>query len=149
MTAYQLRKAHDDDRDRIAEIWHASASLPGVGPPDMPSYDQLRARVDGELGLGWVVTVAQGEDGLIGFVAIKPAQRYLAELFVCPRHLGGGVGKALLDHAKRAMPKGFALFTTSTNARARRFYEREGLVLDREGPHPRSGHPVSHYRWGG
>ncbi len=149
MTPYQLRKANDHDRDRIAEIWHSSASLPDVGPPQMPSYDHLRARVDDELAAGWAVTVAQGEDGLIGFVAIKPAQRYLAELFVCPRHLRSGIGKALLDEAKRAMAGGFTLFTTSANTRARRFYEREGLVLDREGAHPQWGHPVSYYRWNG
>lgn len=149
MISYRLRKANDSDRDRIAEIWHSSSSLPDVGPPVMPSYDDLRACVDDELIAGCEVTVAEGADGLVGFVAIKPEARYLAELFVCPHHLRSGIGKALLDDAKRSMAAGFILFTTSKNARARRFYEREGLVLDHEGPHPRCGHPVSYYRWDG
>ncbi|MBA4492070.1 GNAT family N-acetyltransferase [Paracoccus sp. S1E-3] len=149
MTRFHLRMANDSDHDRIAEIWHSSGSLPDVGPVEMPSHDFLRARVDDELATGCVVTVAEGEDGLIGFVAIKPEARYLAELFVCPKHLQSGIGKALLDEAKRAMADGFTLFTTSRNARARRFYEREGLILDHEGPHPRWGHPVTHYRWTG
>lgn len=106
MTPYQLRKANDHDRDRIAEIWHSSASLPDVGPPQMPSYDHLRARVDDELAAGWAVTVAQGEDGLIGFVAIKPAQRYLAELFVVPtpfavRDRQGPAGRGQARHGGR------------------------------------------------
>ena len=149
MTSYRLRKANDGDRARIAEIWHSSAGLPDVGPPRMPSYDDLRTWVDDEVMADCEVVVAQGEAGLIGFVAIKPEARYLAELFVCPHHLGSGIGTALLDQAKRTMADGFTLFTTSANARARRFYEREGLVLDHEGPHPRWSHPVSHYRWDG
>jgi len=98
---------------------------------------------------GWAVTVVEADDGIIGFVAIKPTDRTLAELFLSPEHLGGGIGKALLDHAKAAMPGGFSLFTTSRNARARHFYEREGLVSLREEPHPRSGHPVTYYGWNG
>ncbi|NHF74281.1 GNAT family N-acetyltransferase [Paracoccus xiamenensis] len=147
--SYQFRAANDGDRDRIAKIWHSSASLPDVGPPTMPSFDDLRARVDEEMATGWVVTVAEGDTGLIAFLAIKPEQRYLDQLFVCPRHLGAGIGTALMNFAKRAMPDGFTLYTTSRNARARHFYEREGLVWDRDGAHPRAGHPISFYRWDG
>ncbi|WP_185968480.1 GNAT family N-acetyltransferase [Paracoccus sp. M683] len=143
----QLRPASDDERDQIARIWHSSASLPDVGPPVMPSYDQLRARVDEELAGGWVVTVAVDQGEIVGFIAMKPDDRNLAELFVSPRQLGNGVGKRLLDHAKTVMRDGFTLFTTSRNARARHFYEREGLVVERQGLHPRSGHSVTHFRW--
>lgn len=71
-----------------------------------------------------------------------------AEMFLSRSTLAG-IGKALLDHAKAAMPSGFTLFTTSQNTRARHFYEREGLVALREEPHPRSGHPVTYYEWNG
>ena len=113
----------------------------------MPSRADLRRRVDQELASGWQVTVADGADGLLGFMALRPEQAILAELFVCPSHLGKGIGKALLEHAKATMPRGFTLFTTSANKGARRFYEREGLVAVSEAPHPRSGHPVTYYAW--
>lgn len=96
---------------------------------------------------GWVVTVAHIDHEIAGFAAMTPTQSRLAELFVCPRHLGNGIGKLLLDHAKSVMRNGFSLFTTSRNYRARQFYEREGLVIEREDRHPRSGHPVTYYRW--
>jgi GNAT superfamily N-acetyltransferase len=147
MHPYSLRPATDDDRDRIAEIWHSSASLPNVGPPVMPSYAQLRQRVDEEMASGWCVTVATEGQALLGFVAMRPGDAVLAELFVCPKQLGKGVGKMLLEHAKAETPGGFSLFTTSANSGARRFYEREGLVALREATHPRAGHPVTYYGW--
>ena len=147
--SYGLRPAVTADRARIGEMWHASASLPGVGPKIMPSRAELRRRVDDEMASGWQVSVAADAGGLLGFVATRPAQKMLAELFVCPAHLGRGIGKALLHHAMAEMPGGFTLFTTSANAGARRFYEREGLVALREAPHPRAGHPVTYYGWQG
>ena len=132
-----LRPAREADRDAIADIWHASASLPDVGPPDMPSRRELRLRVDVEMATGWQVTIAEAGGASIGFLAIRPSEATLNELFVRPDHLGGGVGRALFEHAKAAMPDGFTLYTRSSNARARRFYEREGMVPLREDVHPR------------
>ncbi len=145
----ELRAAREDERDQIAQIWHASASLPDVGPPQMPSYEALRARLDEEFAKGWEVAVLVAEGAVIGFVAIKRDESYLAELFISPSYLGAGLGARLLDHAKAVMPDGFTLFTTSQNTRARHFYEREGLLEERQSLHPRSGHPVTHYRWDG
>tara|TARA_R110002020_G_scaffold114612_1_gene263768 strand:- start:137 stop:487 length:351 start_codon:yes stop_codon:yes gene_type:complete len=113
----------------------------------MPSYAALRKRVDEEFDSGWQVTVVDTDGDVVGFLAIRPKDKVLSELFLSPGLLGRGLGKALLDHAKSAMPGGFTLFTTSRNQKARRFYEREGLIALREEPHPRSGHPVTYYCW--
>jgi putative acetyltransferase len=145
--ACELRPATEADRDAIAEIWHTSASLPGVGPPVMPAARELRERVDREFAAGWQVTVAVREDRVAGFVAIKPAEAILAELFVRPEAIGTGAGKVLLAHAMEAMPAGFTLFTRSGNARARRFYERAGLTFLRNDVHPRAGDPITYYGW--
>jgi len=146
---FELRGTRENERDQIAKVWHSSASLPDVGPPQMPSYEVLRARVDEELASGWVVTVAVDGGEIAGFVALRPEESYLAELFVSPSYLGCGLGKRLLDHAKTVMQDGFTLFTTTKNARARHFYEREGLIPERESLHPRTGHPITYYRWNG
>lgn len=144
-----LRLATDPDRDRIAAIWHAGASLPGVGPPILPGPQDLRRRLDDEIAGGWQVTVAERQGEIVGFVAIDPARRLLAELFLDPAHLHRGIGKLLLDHAKFAMPHGFLLFTTAANARARHVYEREGLLVTHAATHPRGGHRVIWYEWPG
>lgn len=145
--AYKLRPSIEADRDAIAEVWHSSASLPGVGPPAMPTLDELRERVDVEFTAGWDVTVAARGSDLIGFVAIKPREAVLDQLFVRPESIGGGIGRALLAHAMATRPSGFTLHTRSTNERARRFYEKAGLILLRHAAHPRSSDPVTYYGW--
>ncbi|MFT4181442.1 MAG: N-acetyltransferase, partial [Rhizobium sp.] len=145
--AYQLRPAIEADHDAIAEIWHGSASLSGVGPLVMPAEAEMRERVAAEFAGGWNVTVAVRAHEIVGFVAIEPGEAVLAELFVRPASIGSGIGRALLAHAMSAMPQGFTLITRSTNLRARDFYEKAGLVALRDDRHPRTGDPVICYGW--
>ena len=142
-----LRPAVDQDRDAVAAIWHESAALPTVGPARMPSQADLRARVDVEMETAWDVTVAEQHGAVVGFLAIKRSEAVLAELFLRPAAIGQGIGQALMAHAKLSMPAGFTLYTRTGNARARRFYERAGLVVLRTETHPRDGDPIVFYGW--
>jgi ribosomal protein S18 acetylase RimI-like enzyme len=142
-----LRPALPADYDAIAEIWHAGASLPTVGPPIMPTPEQLRRRVDAEFDAGWKVTLAVRDHQIVGFIAITPQQAHVEELFIRPDALGGGIGQALLAHAMAKMPEGFTLFTRTGNSRARRFYEKAGLIALREDIHPRFGDAIIYYSW--
>jgi putative acetyltransferase len=144
---FTLRPALETDHDGIAGIWHESASLPGVGPALMPTPTELRERIGREIAGGWVVTIAVRDREIIGFVAVTPHRAVLNEIFVRPASIGRGIGKALLDCAKRTMPQGFVLYTRATNMRARRFYEQAGLTHFLDGIHPSSGDPVAHYAW--
>jgi ribosomal protein S18 acetylase RimI-like enzyme len=146
-SGWVLRPATYIDHDSIAEVWHASASLQGVGPPEMPTVADLRRRVDAEMASEWKVTVADQSGDVIGFAAIKPNDAVLDQLFVQPGLIGGGLGRALLEHCMRAMPHGFTLHTASSNNRACKFYEKAGLRFLRYDAHPRTGHPVSYYSW--
>lgn len=148
MTAdFSIRPATAADLDAITEIWHAGASLPGVGPPVLAPVAELRARVDLEIAAGWQLTVAVRNGLVLGFLATKPRDAILDQLFVRPGELGAGIGRALLEHAMAAMPNGFTLFTRPSNERALRFYERAGLVHLRDDVHPRFGDPIVYYGW--
>jgi ribosomal protein S18 acetylase RimI-like enzyme len=142
-----LRPLRDADREAVAAVWHESAGLPGVGPPVMPAAAELRRRLDEGLSEGWAITVAAQGPEVVGFVAVRPREAILQELFVRPGLIGAGIGRALLEHAMSAMPEGFTLYTRSANARGRRFYERAGLVFLRTGTHPRTGDPIACYGW--
>jgi ribosomal protein S18 acetylase RimI-like enzyme len=142
-----LRPATNVDYVSIAEVWYASASLPGVGPPEMPTQEELRQRVDAEMASGWEVTVIDRSGVVVGFAAIKPREAVLDQLFVQPGLIGGGFGRTLLEHCMQAMPEGFTLHTASSNNRARIFYEKAGLRFLRHDAHPRTGHPVTYFGW--
>jgi GNAT superfamily N-acetyltransferase len=71
----------------------------------------------------WVVDEA-GE--VVGFASF--GHELLGHLYVAPRAQGRGIGRVLLDKVKERRPAGFTLWTHQPNARARAFYEREGLA---------------------
>lgn len=145
--SFVLRPATCSDHDAIADIWHSSASLPGVGPPVMPTINELRRRVDDEIAAGWVVTVAEHNSAIVGFAAVKRNAAILDQLFVRPGQIGSGVGRALFNSCLEQMPAGFTLHTASSNNKARRFYEKAGMQVLRQDVHPRTGHPVTYYVW--
>lgn len=144
---HEIRIARPADFDAVAEVWHESASQPGVGPPSMPTKVELRKRVEIEAYRRWLLLVATFDNKIVGLLALKMKERVLDQLFVHPSQFGKGLGLKLFDRAKAELPLGFTLHTASTNIRARKFYEREGLIFVREGSHPRTGHPVSYYVW--
>jgi GNAT superfamily N-acetyltransferase len=53
---------------------------------------------------------------------------WIDQLYVDPASTGGGIGGALVDHAKARRPDGLKLWTFQDNRDARRFYERHGFV---------------------
>lgn len=142
-----LRPATDANLDVVASIWHAGASLPGIGPAALPPIDALRRRIDDELAEGWALTVAERRGEVVGFVALRLDEAVLDQLFVRPDSMGDGIGKALFAHAKAMMPAGFSLFTRPGNARALYFYERLGMTVLRHDIHPRFGDPIVFYAW--
>lgn len=84
---------------------------------------------------------------LLGFALVDPTTRYLDQLAVGPDHQGRGVAGLLVAEAKRLSPAGLALHVNQDNARAVRFYHRQGFVVAGEGRNPRSGLPIWTMRW--
>ena len=116
-----------DFKAQLATLWHASwlSSNPVIFPDD--TVEQVPRLIDEHMTLGWRVTLAMEEDKLIGFIALKPDQNWLDQLFIAPECQGRGVGAQLLNYAKSQMPEGFKLRTGIENNGARRFYNRFGL----------------------
>ena len=82
-----------------------------------------------------------------GFVTIDPKTGALDQLCVAPAERGSGLAAALLDEAKRRSPGVVELEVNEANARARRFYEREGFAIVGRGVSPLSGLPTLKMRW--
>jgi len=74
------------------------------------------------------VRIAVDAGSVVGLIAM--ANEEVDQLFIAPERQREGIGKALLDEAKRAFPERLRLYTHQRNDRARRFYEKEGFTIE-------------------
>ena len=93
------------------------------------------------------VVVADAAGQPIGFVTVDPRNGYLDQIVVAPEHWAGGVATALMAVAKNLSPAGLDLDVNTDNARAIRFYEKQGFVIAGAGINPISGKPVHRMQW--
>ena len=93
------------------------------------------------------IVIAQDGTALVGFVTIDRRSGYLDQLAVAPEAWGTGVGRQLLEEAKRLSPAGIVLHVNKDNARAIRFYEKAGFGIAGEDRNPHSGAPVHRMQW--
>jgi putative acetyltransferase len=107
-----------------------------------------RERWRGELVPDANIVVAEQADALVGFVTID-ASGYLDQLVVSPDQWGSDLGNALLEEAKRLSPDQITLLVNTDNARAIRFYERNGFAHAGGDVNPTSGRPVLRMEWKG
>jgi ribosomal protein S18 acetylase RimI-like enzyme len=96
--------------------------------PRLHTDDEHRAFIAGVVLPRQDVVVAEDDGSVAGFIAMAHAG-VVEHLYVHPDRQGRGIGSALLDEAKRRMPGGFRLWVFQQNDKARRFYERHGLVV--------------------
>ena len=120
-----LRPATAADVAQLTELYLATrrAAEPAM-PPQVHSPESVLAFMTGAVA-DKEVWVAE-DDEIIGFLTLDDA--FLDALYVGPDHQGFGVGTSLLDLAKARRPDGFALWVFASNAPARGFYHRHGLV---------------------
>jgi GNAT superfamily N-acetyltransferase len=90
----------------------------------------------------WPVRVAEDANGLVGFASVRPAvddvPAHLNALYVRRARWSTGLGQRLLDAVLGDEPATLEVFRD--NARARRFYARNGFVPDgTEQEEPRLG----------
>jgi ribosomal protein S18 acetylase RimI-like enzyme len=125
----ELRPATPDDLEAIATLWHSGWRDGHLGhvPAALLEHRRLedfRQRVPERLG---TTTVAVDESGLIGFVTVREDE--LEQLYVAARARGSGAARQLTEQGEKVIAGRFELAwlaVATGNARARRFYERNG-----------------------
>ena len=143
---FQLRPYRDDDEDAAIALWLDSWK---TAYPDIDFNARLiwwRERWRGELVPNANIVVAEQAQKLAGFVTID-RKGYLDQLVVGTAHWGSELGDALIDQAKRLSPDHISLLVNTDNARAIRFYERNGFVSVGGDVNPASGRPVLRMEW--
>jgi putative acetyltransferase len=142
-----LRAYQTDDEDASVALWLRTwqAAYPDI---DFAArLDWWRTRWRNELLPVAAVVIAETKDGMVGFVTIDAATRYLDQLVVAPEYWGSGVGRALVSEAKRLSPMGVELDVNVDNARALAFYDKCGFAVSGDGKNPITGRPIYRMSW--
>ncbi len=123
-----VRLATSEDAEALADLYSDArrAAVPQM-PPAMHTDEEHRGYYARQLAEAEVmVWVAECGGERLGFAMCTPT--FLDGLYVRPDLTGQGVGSLLLDVVEATHPDGYELWVFESNAGARRFYERRGLV---------------------
>ncbi|QCO03619.1 GNAT family N-acetyltransferase [Azospirillum argentinense] len=117
-----IRFATAADGPRCADIFlHGRRAAFSWQPEDRFGLDDYYDCVDGE-----EVLVAEAGGGVVGFISVDVADRFIHNLFIAPLWRGRGIGSALLREALTLLRGSAELACASRNAAARAFYEHNG-----------------------
>jgi putative acetyltransferase len=143
---FHLRAYREDDEDAAIALWLETwtTAYPNIDFAARVAW--WRERWRGELVPNASIVVAERAESLAGFVTID-RKGYLDQLVVGTPHWGSELGNALMDEAKRLSPDHISLLVNTDNARAIRFYERNGFVNAGGDVNPTSGRPVLRMEW--
>ncbi len=123
-----IRKMEHDDLGQVMEIW-LDTNKKAHDFIGEAYWTDSREAVASMLPQAEVY-VSLGEDGEIqGFLGLSGA--YIAGIFVREGSRSRGIGKTLLDYAKEIREK-LTLHVYQKNARAVKFYRREGFRVEAE-----------------
>lgn len=127
--AVLLRPAEPSDLSGLAEVHVAArtaAVVSGAMPPAVHTEDEVRAWVAGWDLTSYDVWLAEADGRVVAYA--RATATWLDDLHVLPDHQRAGIGGALLALVQARHPDGFGLWVFESNAPARAFYRRHGLV---------------------
>jgi putative acetyltransferase len=145
---FRLRPYRTEDEDAAISLWQHTwqKAYPSIDFAARVAWWRERWRK--ELVPNATIIIAEQSGELVGFVTIDPSG-YLDQLVVASDHWGTKLASALVGEAKRLSPDGITLLVNTDNARAIRFYQRNGFVHAGEAVNPTSGRPVLKMNWKG
>ncbi|CCJ09018.1 GNAT family N-acetyltransferase [Methylocystis sp. SC2] len=143
-----LRARVDADWPFILDVWVASWRVTYPEIDFEGRRDWLLRRIR-ELEEAGAVTLClfDAQSALAGFVVINPADGWLDQICVAPDRFGAGFGALLLSAARNVSPRLIRLDVNADNARAIRFYERDGFSRVGRGANTLSGRETVMMEW--
>ncbi len=146
-----LRRYRADDEDAAIALWLRTwrAAYPQL---DFAArLDDWRQRWRRELVPVAEIIIAEHESdretAMIGFVTVDPRTGYLDQIVVAPERWGSRLGAMLVEQARKLSPSGLDLDVNVDNARAIRFYRKEGFAISGTGINPISKKSVYRMSW--
>jgi putative acetyltransferase len=145
---FHLRPYRAEDEDAAIALWLETWRQAYPAIDFAARVPWWRERWRNELVPNAAIIVAEQAGAMVGFVTID-VTGYLDQLVVAPDRWGSEIAASLVDEAKRRSPAGITLLVNKDNARAIRFYARNGFVHAGEDVNPTSGKPVLKMAWKG
>ena len=142
-----IRPAAPADYPALADLWYDSWMSVGIANETDLTREGVRERFFRDVENRWDLFAAEENSAIVGLLALIPSEDRIDQIFVDPAARGTGIGLALLNFAKGAMPEGIVLTTHESNTRARTFYEREGFRLTGTEPDRVHRRTKCHYAW--
>jgi putative acetyltransferase len=146
VSTLHLRPYRPEDEAAAIELWYRTWQQAYPQIDFAARLEWWRERWRKDLVPKASIAVAEQDGALTGFVTID-GEGYLDQLVVDPEHWGSDAARLLVDEAKRLSPIGITLLVNKDNARAIRFYERNGFAHAGDDVNPTSGRPVLKMEW--
>jgi len=143
---FHLRPYRAEDEDAAIALWQRTWQQAYPTIDFAARVNWWRERWRSELVPKAAIVVAEQDGAPVGFVTID-ASGYLDQLVVAPDHWGSELATTLVNEVKRRSPDRITLLVNQDNARAIRFYERNGFMHAGEDVNPTSGRPVKKMEW--
>ena len=123
-----LRRAGADDAPALARIHLDARRAAGAGFPAPVHADaEYLPHLLADVLPAAEVWLAEAVGRPAGMLVLEGD--LLADLYVDPTAQGGGIGSALIEHAKALRPGGLRLWVFVSNTPARAFYRARGFVV--------------------
>ena len=142
-----IRPTRSDEYDEVARVWVNSWASTGIEAASDALLEKMHSRIQAQAAKGWSLHVADDGGVIAAMLAMRLPDGCLGQLFVAPDYQGQGLGKRLLAFAREQMPNQIWLRCVRENAKAWRWYEREGFVFEKEEANPMTGFMIKFYRW--
>jgi putative acetyltransferase len=124
-----LRPYRDDDLEAVLDVWYRASLIAHSFLSEEFLEAEQRQIAEAFLPVS-ETTVAEADGRVVGFLSLIDTE--VGGIFVDPEYQGRVIGRALMDHARRARPD-LELGVFEDNLLGRRFYEAYGfLQVDRQ-----------------
>ena len=147
-SSYIIREYREEDFDAVTILWRIASekSLPDFQREKGHFFYEDRDFFRDHILKNNQVWVVEMEARPVAFLAME--NDFIDRLYVDPDYQRRGIGKALLDFARKQSPEHLWLYTLQINVNARLFYEQNGFVVEKFGmsPPPES-EPDVEYHW--
>ena len=122
----EFRQIELADFERVFDIWHSSV----LATHDFLS-DADRAEIATQVKDLYIpntpLILGVLESVIVGFMGMT--DNHIDALFIDPKHLGQGIGKAFIQYARTITKGSLSVDVNEQNEGARRFYEKMGFAV--------------------